>query len=28
VTFDLDDWKDLPAAKGKLEGVWRPKELD
>jgi len=28
VTFDLDDWKDLPGAKGKLEGVWRPKELD
>jgi phosphohistidine phosphatase len=28
VTFDLDDWKDLPGAKGKLEDVWRPKELD
>ncbi len=27
VSFDIDDWKDLPGSKGKLEGVWRPKEL-
>jgi phosphohistidine phosphatase len=28
VSLPIEDWKDLKASKGKLEGVWRPKELD